>query len=58
MITTSILNIVFTLVLAPLQGMVAGAIAVSASMAISQIWMYIIVRKRIGIVSHFFGKIK
>ncbi|QRN83006.1 oligosaccharide flippase family protein [Chloroflexota bacterium] len=57
-IITSILNIVFTLVLAPLTGMVAGAIAASASMAVSQIWMYIIVRKRIGIVSHIFGKVK
>jgi O-antigen/teichoic acid export membrane protein len=57
MVITSILNILFTLILAPLAGMVAGAIAVSATMILSQILMYRIVRKRIGIVTHIFGKL-
>ena len=57
MIITSILNIVLTIILAPLVGMVAGALAVSASMTLSQILMYRLVRKRIGIVSHIFGKV-
>ena len=57
MVGTSLLNIVFTLILAPLVGMVAGAIAVSASMILSQILMYHTVRKRIGIVTHIFGRL-
>lgn len=57
MVVTSIVNIILTLALAPLVGMVAGAIAISASMTLSQILMYRLVRKRIGIVSHIFGKV-
>jgi len=57
MIVTSIVNILLTLILAPLAGMVVGAIAASASMILSQILMYRIVHKRIGIVSHIFGRI-
>lgn len=57
MIITSILNILLTVVLAPFTGAVSGAIAISVSMTISQLLMYRLVRNKIGIVSHIFGKL-
>lgn len=54
---SSIINVVFTLILSPFWGIIGGAISTTVSLIFAQIIMSMLVRKRLGIVSHAFYKI-
>lgn len=54
---SAIINTVLTLVLAPFLGIVGGSIASSISLIFAQFSLYRLVHRKLGIISHAFGKI-
>jgi len=53
---STVINTVLTLIITPFWGIIGGAIASSVSLIISQIAMHRLVIKKLGIISHAFGK--
>ena len=53
---STLLNIILTFILTPILGIIGTAFSISLTLIISQIAMFFIVKKRLGIISSIFGK--
>ena len=53
---SAVINIALTLIFTPIWGIIGGAIASLLTMIISQLSLHRLVHKKLGIISHIFGK--
>ena len=54
---SAVINTVLALVLTPIWGIIGGAVASSISLIVAQVSLYRLVYKKLGIISHAFGRI-